>query len=194
MLRAVFVQMAGNSVVDVPRCEQAGTSCTFDGFRDDGDRGESWFRLVESEGDGNDGRDWLGEETDDGGAWWKKMTRLLAELLRAKASMFQLTSNIRLCRGIVGTNVQASSRVKHCESAVGRTSTQERCVQNVGKNNNNTLKRPSKIKKEILTFTIAASCVTGWACKNFDEAALAQQGTHVQTADGAGHFQTAREP
>ena len=28
-----------------------GTSCTFDGFRYDGERGESWFRLVESEGD-----------------------------------------------------------------------------------------------------------------------------------------------
>ena len=47
MFRAVFVQMAGNSVVDVPKC---GTSCTFDGFRDDGDRGESWFHLAESEG------------------------------------------------------------------------------------------------------------------------------------------------
>ena len=33
-----------------PDATQAGTSCTFDGFRDDGDRGESWFRLVESEG------------------------------------------------------------------------------------------------------------------------------------------------
>ena len=27
------------------------TSCTFDGFRYDGERGESWFPLVESEGD-----------------------------------------------------------------------------------------------------------------------------------------------
>ena len=45
MIHTVFVQMAGNSAVD------AGTSCTFDGFRNDGDRGESWFRLVESEGD-----------------------------------------------------------------------------------------------------------------------------------------------
>ena len=34
-----------------PDATQAGTSCTFDGFRDDGDRGESWFCLVESEGD-----------------------------------------------------------------------------------------------------------------------------------------------
>ena len=66
MLRAVFVQMAGNSVVDVPRCDTSSTSCTFECFRDDGDRGESWFRLVESEGDGNGGGDWLAEETGDG--------------------------------------------------------------------------------------------------------------------------------
>ena len=46
-----------------PDATQAGTICTFDGFRDDGDRRESWFRLVESECDGNDGEDWLGEET-----------------------------------------------------------------------------------------------------------------------------------
>ena len=46
-----------------PDATQAGTSCTFDGFRDDGDRGDSTFCLVESEGDGNDGGDWLGEET-----------------------------------------------------------------------------------------------------------------------------------
>ena len=31
--------------------------------------GDSTFRLVESEGDGNDGGDWLGEETGDGAAW-----------------------------------------------------------------------------------------------------------------------------
>ena len=52
-----------------PDATQAGTICTFDGFRDDGDRGESWFRLVESECDGNDDEDWLGEETAVGGAW-----------------------------------------------------------------------------------------------------------------------------
>ena len=52
-----------------PDVTQAGTSCTFDGIRDDGDRGDSTFHLVESEGDGNDGGDWLGEETGDGGAW-----------------------------------------------------------------------------------------------------------------------------
>ena len=56
-----------------PDATQAGTSCTFQCFRDDGDRGESWFRLVESEGDVNDGGDWLVEETGDGGAWWEKI-------------------------------------------------------------------------------------------------------------------------
>ena len=34
---------------------QAGTSCTFDGFHDNGDRVMRWFRLVENEGDRNDG-------------------------------------------------------------------------------------------------------------------------------------------
>ena len=28
-----------------PDATQAGTSCTFDGFRDDGDRGESWLKV-----------------------------------------------------------------------------------------------------------------------------------------------------
>ena len=37
MLREVFVQMAGNSVVDVPDETQAGTICTLDGFHDDDD-------------------------------------------------------------------------------------------------------------------------------------------------------------
>ena len=64
-----------------PDATSAGTSCTFDGFCDDGNRGESWFRLVESVGNGSDGGDWLGEETGDGGAWRKKMTTLMAELL-----------------------------------------------------------------------------------------------------------------
>ena len=80
MLRAVFIQMAGNSVVDVPRCHpswhelyvwwlssrwrsrrQHVSSCWKWGRRE-------WrWRL-----------DWLGEETGDGGSWWKRMTTLLA--------------------------------------------------------------------------------------------------------------------
>ena len=38
-----------------------------------------------------------------------------------------------LRRGIVGTNVRASLRVKHCESAVRRNSKQERCVRTLVK-------------------------------------------------------------
>ena len=52
-----------------PDATQAGTSCKFDGFRDDGDRGDSTFLLVESGGDENDSGDWLGEEPGDGCAW-----------------------------------------------------------------------------------------------------------------------------
>ena len=49
---------------------QAGTSCTFDGFRYDGDRGESLagFVLLKARAT-NDGGYLLGEETSDGGAW-----------------------------------------------------------------------------------------------------------------------------
>ena len=73
MLRAVLVQMAGNSVVDVPRCDKlvrSRTSCTVDGFRYDGDRGESsaGFVLLKARAT-NDGGYLLGEETSDGGAW-----------------------------------------------------------------------------------------------------------------------------
>ena len=68
MLPAVFVQMAGNSVVDVPRgntswfelYEMAFVTMAIE---------EGVVCLVESEDVGNDGEDWLGEETSDGGAW-----------------------------------------------------------------------------------------------------------------------------
>ena len=52
-----------------PDATQAGTICTLDGFCEGDGRGESWFHLVESERDGYDGGNWLGEEMDDGGAW-----------------------------------------------------------------------------------------------------------------------------
>ena len=81
MLPAVLFKWRETAFSMFPDATQAGTSCTFDGFRDDGDRGEKWFRLIDSKGNGSDGGDWLGEETSDGVAWWKKMTRLLAELL-----------------------------------------------------------------------------------------------------------------
>ena len=56
---------------------QAATSCTFDGFRYDGDRGESsaGFVLLKARAT-NDGGYLLGEETSDWGAWGE-MTTLL---------------------------------------------------------------------------------------------------------------------
>ena len=66
-----FCPNGGKQRCGCSQMRQAGTSGTFDGFRYDGERGESWFRLVESEGD-----EWrwylLGEETSDGapgGKW-----------------------------------------------------------------------------------------------------------------------------
>ena len=56
---------------------QAGTSYTFDGFRCDGDRGESSAGFVLLKARANDGGYLLGEETGDGGAWGKMTTLLL---------------------------------------------------------------------------------------------------------------------
>ena len=49
--------------------QQAGTRCTFDGFRYDGDRGESSAGFVLLKAMANDGGYLLGEKTSDGGAW-----------------------------------------------------------------------------------------------------------------------------
>ena len=59
--------------------------------------------------------------------------------------------------------------------------------QNVGKITIIHLKNPrrSKKKREILTFTIAASCDTGWACKNFDERRRPNKEHKQRTAPGA---------
>ena len=109
-----------------PDATQAGTSCTFECFRDDGDRGESWFRLVESEGDGNGGGDWLAEETGDGAPGEKKLTTLLAvnEDLGVPTHSSERPSLLR-DRRYEYTSIVASD----CESVVRRTSKQERCVK-----------------------------------------------------------------
>ena len=135
MLRAVFVQMAGNSVVADPRCDklvravrlmalvttaieeraQLVSSCRKRGLRMTVDI--CWERkLVTGEPGG-------------------KMTTLL---LWTKTSTFQLTVNARLAiafveRSSVRTSVRASLRVKHCESAVRRNPKQERCVRTLVK-------------------------------------------------------------
>ena len=115
-----------------PDATQAGTSCMFDGFNDDGDWGESWFRLVESEGD-----EWRWRLAWRGN-WWrgrlgKKMTTLL---LWTKTLMFKLTVNARLAIAFVeGSSVRMYEhrREWHCESAVKRTSKQEHCVKTLVK-------------------------------------------------------------
>ena len=136
MLRAVLSKWRETALWMFPDATQAGTSCTFECFRDDGDRGESWFRLVESEGDGNGGGDWLAEETGDGpGApGEKKIDHTARGERRPRCSNF--TVNARLRQWIVGTNIRALSRVKHresCWSVVRRTSKQERCVKTLVK-------------------------------------------------------------
>ena len=79
----------------------------------------------------NDGGDWLGEETGDGGAWGKNDHTPAVNDDFDVATHSERSPSLR--RGIVGTNVRASSRVKHCESAVRRTSKQERCVKTLVK-------------------------------------------------------------
>ena len=113
---------------------QAGTSCTFDGFRYDGDRGESWFRLVTVKARAtNDGGYLLGEETSDGGAWGENdHTSAVNEDIDVSTHSERSPSH-SLRRGIVGTNVRASLQVKHCESAVRRIPKQERCVRTLVK-------------------------------------------------------------
>ena len=113
---------------------QAGTSCTFDGFRYDGDRGESsaGFVLLKARAT-NDGGYLLGEETSDGGAWGENdHTSAVNEDLDVSTHS-ERSPGHSLRRGIVGTNVRASLRVKHCESAVRRNPKQERCVRTLVK-------------------------------------------------------------
>ena len=108
------------------------TSCTFDGFRYDGDRGESsaGFVFLKARAT-NDGGYLLGEETS--GAWVENdHTSAVNEDLDVSTHS-ERSPGHSLHRGIVGTNVRASLRVKHCESAVRRNPKQERCVKTLVK-------------------------------------------------------------
>ena len=81
----------------------------------------------------NDGGFLLGEETSDGGAWVENdHTSAVNEDLDVSTHSERSPSH-SLRRGIVGTNVRASLRVKHCESAVRRNPKQERCVRTLVK-------------------------------------------------------------
>ena len=76
MLRAVFVQMAGNSVVDVPRCDKLVRAVRLMAFVTTANEVRAHFVLLKARAT-NDGGYLLGEETSDGGAWGKMTTLLL---------------------------------------------------------------------------------------------------------------------
>ena len=129
-----FCPNGGKQRCGCSQMRQAGTSCTFDGFRYDGDRGESsaGFVLLKARAM-NDGGYLLGEETSDGGAWGENdHTSAVNEDLDVSTHS-ERSPGHSLRRGIVGTNVRASLRVKHCESAVRRNPKQERCVRTLVK-------------------------------------------------------------
>ena len=75
MLRAVFVQMAGNSVVGVPRCDKLVRAVRLMAFVVTAIEERAGFVLLKARAT-NDCGDLLGEKTGDGGAW-AKMTTLL---------------------------------------------------------------------------------------------------------------------
>ena len=74
MLRAVLVQMAGNSVVAVPRCDKLVRAVRLS-LRRRSRKELSWFRLKARAT--IDGGYLLGEETSDGSAWGENATLLL---------------------------------------------------------------------------------------------------------------------
>ena len=132
MLRAVFVQMAGNSVVDVPRCDKLVRAVRLMAFVTTAIEERAGFVLLKARAT-NDGGYLLGEETSDGGAWGENdHTSAVNEDLDVSTHSERSPSH-SLRRGIVGTNVRASLRVKHCESAVRRNPKQERCVRTLVK-------------------------------------------------------------
>ena len=68
MLRAVFVHMAGNSVLDVPRCDKLVRAVCLMAFVTTAIEERAGFVLLKARAT-NDGGYLLGEETSDGGAW-----------------------------------------------------------------------------------------------------------------------------
>ena len=133
MLRAVFVQMAGKSVVDAPRCDKLVRAVRLMAFVTTANEERAGFVLLKARAT-NDGGYLLGEETCDGGAWGENdHTSAVNEDLDVSAHSERSPCH-SLRRGIVGTNIRASLRVKlHCESAVRRNSKQERCVRTLVK-------------------------------------------------------------
>ena len=136
MLHAVLVQMAGNSVVAVPRCDKLVRAVRLMAFVTTAI--EERARLVSS--------CWkrgLRMTVDicwerklvtgaPGGAGGNDHTSAVNEDLDVSTHS-ERSPGRSLRRGIVGTNVRASLRVKHCESAVRRNPKQERCVRTLVK-------------------------------------------------------------
>ena len=139
MLRAVFVQMAGNSVVAVPRCDKLVRAVRLMAFVTTAieeraqlvsscwKRGRMtvdicWERKLVMGAPGGGG----------GGGGGNDHTSAVNEYLDVSTHS-ERSSGHSLRRGIVGTNVRASLRVKHCESAVRRNPKQERCVRTLVK-------------------------------------------------------------
>ena len=92
----------------------------------------SWCRLVESEG-----YEWRWIFAGRG-TWWRGRLGENDHTSAVNEDLDVSTHSERspghsLRRGIVGTNVRASLRVKHCESAVRRNPKQERCVRTLVK-------------------------------------------------------------
>ena len=70
MLRAVFVQMAGNSVVDVPRCDKLVRAVRLMAFVTTANEERAGFVLLKARATNDGGPGYLlGEETSDGGTW-----------------------------------------------------------------------------------------------------------------------------
>ena len=90
MLHAVFVQMAGNSVVDVPRCEKLVRAVRLMAFVTTASEERAGFVLLKARAT-NDGEYLLGEETSDGGAWGKVTILLLPSERRPRHFNSQCT-------------------------------------------------------------------------------------------------------
>ena len=132
MLCVVFVQLAGNSVVDVPRCDKLVRAVRLMAFVTTAIEERAGFVLLKARAT-NDGGHLLGEETGDGGlGGGNDHTSAVNEDIDVSTHSERSPSH-SLRRGIVGTNVRASLRVKHCESAVRRNPKQERCVRTLVK-------------------------------------------------------------
>ena len=112
MLRAVFVQMAGNSVVAVPRCNKVVRAVGLMAFVTTAIEERAGFVLLKARAT-NDGGYLLGEETGDGGAWGENDHTFAVNEDLDVSTHSERSPCHSLRRGIVGTNVRASLRVKH---------------------------------------------------------------------------------